>query len=98
MLAVGSIHADTVPTLQYIIQVEDSDVFERDGFDIHSDVAISFTQAILGGEIRIPGISGPIVLKVNSHLFARLFIFLVLQFYFSDSFGSTVTSQNQTSE
>ena len=46
-------------------QVQDSDRFERDGFDIHSDATASFTQATLGGEVTIPGISGPIVVKVG---------------------------------
>ena len=46
------------------MQVEGSNLFKRDGFDIHSDASISFTQAILGGEIKISGINGPIMLKV----------------------------------
>ena len=45
-------------------QVQDSNVFHRDGFDIHSDVHISFTQAVLGGEVRTAALSGPIMVKV----------------------------------
>ena len=41
-------------------------MFERDGFDVHSDVHISFTQAVLGGEVKTPALSGPIVVKVWS--------------------------------
>lgn len=46
-------------------QVSKSNKFERDGFDIHSNVTISFTQAALGGEVKTPGLKGPIMLKVN---------------------------------
>lgn len=45
-------------------QVSSSRVFRREGFDIHLDASISFTQAALGGEIKIPGLAGPIMLKV----------------------------------
>ncbi|KAL1464960.1 hypothetical protein WDU94_004559 [Cyamophila willieti] len=37
-------------------RVEKSDIFERDGPDIHSKADISLSQAVLGGTIRIPGI------------------------------------------
>lgn len=47
------------------MQVEESDVFERDGFDVHSSADVSFTQAVLGGEVKISGLSGPIMLKVS---------------------------------
>ncbi len=46
------------------VQVTDSDMFERDGFDVHSDVDVSFTQAVLGGELKIAGLNGPVMLKV----------------------------------
>ena len=37
-------------------RVEKSDYFRRDGADIHTDAAITFSQAALGGAIRIQGI------------------------------------------
>ena len=49
-----------------LTQVEESDVFQRDGFDIHSNAKISFTQAILGGEVRIPGLNGHIMVKARN--------------------------------
>lgn len=52
-------------------QVARSKIFRREGADVHSDVTISLTQAILGGTIRIPGIYGDILLSV-SHLVIRL--------------------------
>lgn len=48
------------------MQVAESDVFERDGFDVHSSIDVSFTQAVLGGEVKAPGLSGPIMLKVTT--------------------------------
>lgn len=47
------------------VQVEESPDFTRDGYDVHSDAHISFTQAALGGEVKIPALSGPIMLKVQ---------------------------------
>ena len=62
------------------LNVEQSRQFRRDGFDVHSNVTISFTQvamysvvsinyyhkfqAILGGTIRIDGLTSPFDLKV----------------------------------
>ena len=43
-------------------------MFDRDSFDVHSEVHVSFTQAVLGGEVRTTGLSGPIVVKVRSCL------------------------------
>ncbi|XP_046639160.1 protein tumorous imaginal discs, mitochondrial-like isoform X2 [Daphnia pulicaria] len=37
-------------------RVEKSDYFRRDGADIHTDAAITFSQAVLGGAIRVQGI------------------------------------------
>lgn len=39
-------------------------MFTRDEFDIHSEVNVSFTQAILGGEVKTTSLNGPIVVKV----------------------------------
>ena len=47
------------------VRVADSADFRRDGADVHSEVAVSFTQAVLGGRIRIPGIYEDILLKVR---------------------------------
>ena len=57
-------------------QVGRSRDFRREGFDIHLDVSISFTQAALGGEIKIPGLSGPIMLKVRGYKGGALGIML----------------------
>ncbi|XP_074619530.1 dnaJ homolog subfamily A member 3, mitochondrial-like isoform X2 [Acropora palmata] len=57
-------------------RVSESKLFERDGVNVSSTVTISFTQAILGGTIRTPGIHGDIELKIppgtQSHQKLRL--------------------------
>jgi len=45
--------------------VEKSRTFRREGADIHSDVVVSLSQAILGGTVRIPGIAEHILLNVS---------------------------------
>eukprot|EP00250_Pteridium_aquilinum_P002891 c13130_g1_i1 orf=667-2010(-) len=40
-------------------------VFRRHGSDIHVDSSISFTQAILGGTVQVPTLTGHAVLKVR---------------------------------
>ncbi|KAH8272851.1 hypothetical protein KR018_004766, partial [Drosophila ironensis] len=37
-------------------RVEKSDYFRRDGADVHTDVAISLAQAVMGGTVRVQGV------------------------------------------
>ena len=37
-------------------KVAASDVFRRDGSDVHSDANITISQAVLGGSIRVTGV------------------------------------------
>ncbi|CAL1526828.1 unnamed protein product [Lymnaea stagnalis] len=57
-------------------KVQFSRIFRREGADVHSDVTISLSQAVLGGSIRIPGIYDDIVLSIpagtSSHHRLRL--------------------------
>ena len=46
------------------VQVLDDSIFRRDGADIHVDACISVTQAILGGKIKVPTLSGSKLLKI----------------------------------
>ncbi|WOK94329.1 chaperone protein dnaJ 1, mitochondrial [Canna indica] len=46
------------------LQVEKDPVFERDGADIYVDTQISFTQAILGGKVEVPTLSGKTEVKI----------------------------------
>ncbi|ELT93451.1 hypothetical protein CAPTEDRAFT_151304 [Capitella teleta] len=57
-------------------KVEKSREFRREGADVHSDVRISLSQAVLGGTIRIPGIYEETLLNIppgtSSHTRIRL--------------------------
>ncbi len=46
-------------------RVAKSNIFRRDGVDVHSDAVISFTQATLGGNVKIKGIYDVISLDVS---------------------------------
>ena len=50
--------------LYVVLSIRPHDFFERDGQDLHCVVPISFPQAALGAEIEIPGIDGPVNLKI----------------------------------
>jgi len=41
-------------------------IFRRDGLDVLVDVPISFPQAALGGEIRVPSLEGEMPLQLNA--------------------------------
>ncbi|KAG6393232.1 hypothetical protein SASPL_147468 [Salvia splendens] len=46
-----------------MIKVKEDPVFRREGADIHVDTILSITQAILGGTIQVPTLSGDVVVK-----------------------------------
>lgn len=50
--------------LLLLIVVEPHKVLKRDGFDVLLDVPISFTEALLGAKIKIPGIDETIELTI----------------------------------
>jgi molecular chaperone DnaJ len=50
--------------LYVVLSVRAHDFFERHGNDLYCVIPISFPQAALGDEFEIPGIDGPISLKV----------------------------------
>ncbi|THU64589.1 hypothetical protein C4D60_Mb01t28060 [Musa balbisiana] len=47
------------------IKVREDPVFRRDKANIHVDAVLSVTQAILGGTIQVPTLTGDVVLKVK---------------------------------
>lgn len=47
------------------IQVAKDKVFQRDGYDVYLDQKISIKQAILGGEIEVLSLDGPMKIKVK---------------------------------
>ncbi|GAY41537.1 hypothetical protein CUMW_060260 [Citrus unshiu] len=44
--------------------VADDPIFSRDGADVYVDSNISFTQAILGGKVDVPTLSGKVQVKI----------------------------------
>jgi molecular chaperone DnaJ len=50
--------------LYVVLSVRPHDFFERKGNDLHCVIPISFPQAALGDEFEVPGIDGPINIKV----------------------------------
>ena len=50
--------------LYLIIKVLPSDIFERDGDDLHFDASVDIFTAITGGEIRIPALEKPLTLTI----------------------------------
>lgn len=50
--------------LYIVLSIRPHDFFERHGHDLHCVTPISFPQATLGAEFEIPGIDGPVSLKI----------------------------------
>ncbi len=50
--------------LYVVLSIRPHDFFERQGYDLHCVIPISFPQAALGTEFEIPGIDGPVQLKI----------------------------------
>ena len=46
------------------LNVKPSLVFKRVGKDIEVEIAVSFSDAILGAEIQVPTVDGPIMMKI----------------------------------
>jgi molecular chaperone DnaJ len=47
------------------IRVLPDKVFRREGADIYVDVPVPFTQAILGGSVQVPTLTGDVLLKIK---------------------------------
>lgn len=47
------------------ILVKAHEIFERDGFDVHCNVPISFSQAAIGCELEVPTLSGKVKLVIK---------------------------------
>ena len=52
------------------VRVEESDYFRREGNDVHTDVDVSLSQAILGGIVRIQGLYEDLNLRIPSGEFS----------------------------
>ncbi|KAK6933737.1 Heat shock protein DnaJ, cysteine-rich domain [Dillenia turbinata] len=51
--------------LYVTIKVREDPIFRREGPDIHVDAVLNVTQAILGGTIQVPTLTGDVVVKVR---------------------------------
>lgn len=47
-----------------IFEVNEDDRFERDGEDLYCEVLVSYPQLVLGGDIEVPGVAGPLSLRL----------------------------------
>ncbi len=50
--------------MQILIQIEPHKVLKREGFDVVEEVPVSFTEALLGGKIKIAGINETLELTI----------------------------------
>jgi molecular chaperone DnaJ len=46
------------------IAIEEHEIFDREGFDVHCTLPISFSQAALGSEVEVPTLGGRVALSV----------------------------------
>lgn len=46
------------------LRIEDHELFERDGQDVHVTMPVSFTQASLGAKVEVPTLEGSVLMKV----------------------------------
>lgn len=50
--------------LYLVVKVSPHSQFERKGDDLYTEVPVSLTQAILGGEVEVPTLKGKVALKI----------------------------------
>lgn len=50
--------------MQILIQVEPHKLLKREGFDVYVDVPITFTEALLGAKVKVPGINESLEITV----------------------------------
>ena len=63
-LGEGGLYGGPPGDLYVVLHVKEHAVFEREGNDLHCVIPVSFTQAALGAEIRVPTLEGEYTLKV----------------------------------
>ena len=51
-------NAGRAGNLYVVLHVESDDRFERDGADLHTEVAVSFPQLVLGDNVTVPALEG----------------------------------------
>jgi molecular chaperone DnaJ len=63
-LGEGGLHGGPPGDLYVVLHVKEHLFFEREGNNLHCVIPVSFTQAALGSEIRVPTLEGEYALKV----------------------------------
>ena len=53
------------PEMEIVVKVLADPRFRRDGADLHTDVPTLLLDAVLGGEVRVPTMTGEVALKVT---------------------------------
>ncbi len=56
----GGEHGD----LYVVVSINEHPIFERDGDDLYMDLKLDLFTAVLGGEVRVPVLSGDIMLRI----------------------------------
>jgi molecular chaperone DnaJ len=59
-------HGGSAGDLYVQVALKPHSIFERHDSDLHCEVPISFTTAVLGGSIEVPTLSGRVTLKIPS--------------------------------
>lgn len=60
----GEVGAAGPGNLYLFIRVLPHPVFKRNGQDLHLDLRVSFVKAVLGGEMPVPTLNGPVSMKI----------------------------------
>lgn len=60
----GGINGGPAGDLHVTVSVRPDAIFERDGFDVHTEQPITFVQAALGAEVTVPTIDGTVTYTI----------------------------------
>ena len=52
--------------LYIVLRVQEDERFERDGADLHAEIAVSFPQLALGGRVKVPTLTGEEEVEVRA--------------------------------
>jgi molecular chaperone DnaJ len=60
----AGLRGGTSGDLYVVIHLREHPIFQRDGADLHCDMPVPFAVAALGGELRVPTLTGAVNLKI----------------------------------
>lgn len=61
----AGLHGGPAGDLIAVIQIEEHNLFKRDGDNLYCDVPISFTDAALGGRVTVPTLDGKLAITIE---------------------------------